>query len=143
MSNKRAVYLLVTKLQRGVLLSQVYWLFIELLINEVQLSPLPTPHDEEGCHAPHQRSGRIDSKRSAKSLPQENSHRKDKLLPSFYITILIHEIRKQQRSEERYVRGASHWSVSPKRLHPLFDTFPPPAFYHPRNRQYYHVLTFG
>lgn len=72
---------------------------------------LTHPHDEEGCHAPHQRSGRIDSgeaKRSAESFPQENSHRKDKLLPSFYITILIHEIRKQQRSEERYVRGASH-----------------------------------
>lgn len=49
---------------------------------------LSLPDDEEGCHAPHQRSGRIDSgeaKRSAESFPQENSHRKDKLLPNFYI----------------------------------------------------------
>lgn len=65
-------------------------------------STLSPPNDEEGCHGSHQRSGRIDSgevKRSAESFPQENSHRKDKLLPNFYITILIHEIRKQQRSK--------------------------------------------
>ncbi|MGE7826105.1 hypothetical protein [Paenibacillus sp. NPDC093718] len=46
--------------------------------------------------------------RSAKSFPPENSPRKHKLFPNFYICNVIHEIRKQQRSEERYVRGASH-----------------------------------
>ncbi|MGG3283980.1 hypothetical protein [Paenibacillus solani] len=79
--------------------------FIELLF--MKLSPsLSPPHDEEGCHAPHQRSGRIDSG-EAKWSP---------LLPNFYIDNVIHEIRKQQRSEERYVCGASHWSVSLERL---------------------------
>ncbi|WFB60178.1 hypothetical protein [Paenibacillus sp. BR1-192] len=59
---------------------------------------------------PHQRSGRIDSGEAERSP----------LLPNFYIGIVIHEIRKQQRSEERYVRGATHRSVSLKRLPSAF-----------------------
>lgn len=61
MSTKKSGLLISTKLQRCVLLSQVNWLFIELLINEAHALPTPHPHDEEGCHGPHQRSGRIDS----------------------------------------------------------------------------------
>ncbi|MGG3506857.1 hypothetical protein ABES58_15465 [Paenibacillus lautus] len=49
------------------------------------------------------------------SIPEKRM--RSPLFPNFHIGIVIHEIRKQQRSEERYVRGASH-NVS----HPLFDT---------------------
>jgi len=111
--------------------------------NEAQLYPLPTPTMKKDAmrrtsgadeSIPEKRSGRLKVFRRKTRIGRIRCFRISTLV------LVIHEIRKQQRSEERYVRGASHSSGSPKRLHPLFDTFPPPAFYHPRNRQYYHVL---
>lgn len=73
---------------------------------EAQLYLLPTPTMKKDANTPQQRSGRIDSGETKWSP----------LFPNFHIGIVIHEIREQQRSEERYVRGASHWSISLKCL---------------------------
>jgi hypothetical protein len=65
---------------------------------KLMLYPLPTPTMKKDA------MGRTSG--ADESIPEKRM--RSPLFPNFHIGIVIHEIRKQQRSEERYVRGASH-----------------------------------